>query len=245
MNQDTPVQNKSGFPTTEWSVVLGAASSNPGRARAALEKLCGRYWYPIYAYIRQSGNKVHKAEDLTQGFFAFVLEHHAFDRVDRSKGHFRSFILAALNNYILNEHDRERSLKRGGGHRIISFDESLAEERYLYEVADRSTPEKVFERRWAATLIYRVFDRLREEFERRGNAALFSGLQPFLTDEPEIGAQERLAKQLGMETGAVKVALHRARRRFGELLRREVAHTVSRPEEVEEEIRYLLAAIAD
>lgn len=245
MSQETPLQSKSSFPTTEWSVVLEAASTDPGRAQAALEKLCGRYWYPIYAFIRQRGNNVHKAEDLTQGFFAFVLERRVLECAERSKGHFRSFMLVSLTNYILNEHDRAQSLKRGGGHRIVSFDECLAEERYLHEIADHSTPEKHFERHWATTLVRRVLDRLREEFEKRGNTALFSGLQPFLTDEPETGAQERLATQLGMETGAVKVALHRARRRFGELLRREVAHTVSRPEEVEEEIRYLLAAIAE
>ena len=245
MSQEWTAQNKSGFPTTEWSVVLGAASNHPEKAAAALEKLCGRYWYPIYAFVRQSGNGVHKAEDLTQGFFAFVLKRRAFERVERSKGRFRSFILASLNNYVLNEYDRTQTLKRGGGCRIIPFEECSAEGMYLHEAVYHATPEKLFERRWAATLVRRVLDRLREEFERRGNAALFSGLQPFLTNEPEIGAHERLAKQLGMEIGAVKVSLHRARRRFGELLRREVAHTVSSPQEVEEELRHLLAAIAE
>lgn len=245
MNLDRQNRRPSGFPTTDWSVVLGAASANPERAIAALENLCGRYWYPIYAFVRQKEKDVHKAEDLTQGFFAFVLERRAFEQVERSKGHFRSFMLASLNNYVLNEYDRARTVKRGGGRRIVSYDECLAEGMYLREVVDHDTPETLFERRWAATLVCRALDRLREEFEQRGNSALFSGLQPFLTEEPETGAQERLAKRLGMETGAVKVALHRARRRFGELLRREVARTVSRPEEVEEEIRHLLAAMAE
>jgi RNA polymerase sigma-70 factor (ECF subfamily) len=245
MSQERTVKSKSGFPTTEWSAVLGAASTQPDRAAAALEKLCGRYWYPIYAFIRQNGNDVHKAEDLTQGFFAFVLEHHAFERAEPSKGRFRSFVLASLNNYILNEYDRTQTLKRGGGQRIISFDEALGEELYLHEAVDHDMSQKLFERRWAAMLVRRVLDRLREEFEQRGNTALFLGLQPLLTCEPETGTHESLARQLGMEIGAVKVALHRARRRFGELLRREVAHTVSRPEEVEEELRHLLAAIAE
>jgi RNA polymerase sigma-70 factor (ECF subfamily) len=245
MAQEKTVKNRSGFPTTEWSVVLEVASSDPGRALAALEKLCGRYWYPIYAFVRQNGTDVHKAEDLTQGFFAFVLEHRALEHVEPSKGRFRSFILASLNHYIFNERDQAQCQKRGGGHRIISFDECSAEEMYLHEAADRATPDKFFERRWAVTLVRRVLDRLLEEFEKHGNSALFSGLKPYLTNEPEIGAQEALAKQLGMETGAVKVALHRARRKFGRLLRREVAHTVSSPEDVEGELRYLLAAIAE
>ncbi len=245
MNRNGAVNNKCSFPTTEWSVVLGAANANPERAAAALEKLCGRYWYPIYAFVRQRENDVHKAEDLTQGFFAFVIGRRTFDRVEQSKGRFRSFILASLNNYVLNEYDRAQTIKRGGGCRIIPFEECSAEEMYLHEAVDHTTPDRQFERRWAATLVRRVLDRLQEEFERRGNSALFSGLQPFLTNEPEIGAHERLAKQLGMEIGAVKVSLHRARRHFGELLRREVAHTVSSPQEVEEELRHLLAAIAE
>jgi RNA polymerase sigma-70 factor (ECF subfamily) len=195
--------------------------------------------------VRRSGNDVHRAEDLTQGFFAFVLERRAFERAEPCRGRFRSFLLASLNHYLLNEHDRAQTLKRGGGRAIVSFDEHSAEQMYRRESVDDETPGKLFERQWAVTLVSRVLDRLREEFDKRGNTALFAGLQPFLTGEPDAGAQERLAGQLGMETGAVKVALHRARRRFGELLRREVAHTVNRPEDIADELRHLLAALSE
>lgn len=233
------------FPTTQWSVVLAVANTEPARASAALQKLCARYWYPIYAFIRQRGHDAHTAEDLTQGFFAAVLARRAFDQVDRDKGRFRSFILASLNNFLFNEHDRAQALKRGGGRMILSFDDQTAEELYQLDPVDHETPEKRFERQWAAVLVRRVFDQLRDEYAGRGNAALFAGLQLWLTGEPEPGATEVLARQLGMTANAVKVALHRSRRRFGELLRREVAYTVSASEEVEAELRHLLAAIAE
>lgn len=225
--------------------MLAVAATEPGRAAAALEKLCSRYWYPIYAFVRQRGNDQHTAEDLTQGFFAFAMEHHAFDRLDGEKGRFRSFILASLNNYLLNEYDRSRTLKRGGGRKMVSLDETPAEERFRHEPVDHASPEKYFERRWALVLVRRVLKQLRTEFEQRGQVNLFNSLQPSLTGELDDGAHALLAEKLQMTPGAVKVALHRARRRFGELLRHEVAHTVSRPEEVEAELRHLLGAIAN
>jgi RNA polymerase sigma-70 factor (ECF subfamily) len=235
----------SSFPTTQWSVVLQAAANPSGRSAVALERLCSRYWYPVYAFVRQRGNDAHSAEDLTQGFFAFVIEHRALERVDREKGRFRSFILASLTNYLLNEHDRSIALKRGGGHQLISLDETVAEELLGLAGTDHASPEKYFERSWAATLVRRVLQQLRAEYEQRSQTALFDGLQPSLTGDSDPAAHDRLAQQLQMNPGTFKVALHRARRRFGQLLRHEVAHTVSRPEDVEAELRHLLAAIAE
>jgi DNA-directed RNA polymerase specialized sigma24 family protein len=165
------------------------------------------------------------------------------NHAERDKGRFRSFILASLTHYLLNEYDRHRTQKRGGRCTFVPFDEGTAEEIYRREATDHAAPENYFERRWAITLIRRALERLRSEYEQRGQASLFSGLQPSLTGEPDAASQDRLAQQLDMTPGALKVALHRARRRFGELLRHEVAYTVSRPEEVEGELRYLFAVI--
>lgn len=233
------------FSTTNWSVVLAAVHSDPATAMAALERLCRRYWYPVYAFVRQRGHDIHQSEDLTQGFFHFVLERQALQRVDRQKGRFRTFILTALTNFLHNERDKSQTHKRGGRHQVISLDEEFAESVYTLEATSGETPETLFDRRWAAMLVRRVLDELRHEHEQRGKGALFAGVQPFLTGEPVGADYDRLALHLGMEAGAVKVALHRARRRFGELLRNEVAHTVSQPEEVEAEIRHLLAAMAE
>ena len=233
------------FSTTNWSVVLAAVRSDPAAAAAALERLCRRYWYPVYAFVRHRGHDVHESEDLTQGFFHFVLERQALQQVDRQKGRFRTFILAALTNFLHNERDRNQALKRGGGHEIVSLDEGFAESVYALEARTGEMPETLFERRWAAMLVRSVLEELGREHTNRGKGPVFAALQPLLTGEPSRSDYDRLAPQLAMEVGALKVALHRARRRFGELLRSEVAHTVESPEEVESEIRHLLAAIAE
>lgn len=165
-------------------------------------------------------------------------------RAQRDKGRFRNFILAALANFLHNHHDRDSAAKRGGSHVIISLDEAHAEVILAQEPENAGTPDYSFERRWAVTIIRRVLENLRAEHAKRGRLAVFDALQPHLTSEPAPGDYERLAAQLAMETGALKVALHRLRRRFGELLRKEVAHTVARPDEVEEEIRHLLTVLA-
>jgi len=231
------------FSTTQWSVVMQAAQQDPQKAQAALEKLCRRYWYPVYAFVRRRGSGVHEAEDLTQGFFHFILTRQAFQKADPQKGRFRSFLLASLSNFLRDEHDRQQTWKRGGRHQFISLHEETPENIFRYEPVDGVTPEKHFERNWAAILVKRVLEELRREHENKGKAALFAGLHPLLTDESDGDDYDRLTQQLGMEKGAIKVALHRMRRRFGELLRREVAHTVEQPHEVEEEIRQLLAAL--
>ena len=233
------------FSTTNWSVVLAAVHSDPVKATAALERLCQRYWHPVYAFVRQRGHDVHDSEDLTQGFFHFVLERQALHRVDREKGRFRTFVLTALTNFLHNERDKSQARKRGGRHQIVSLDEEFAESVYDLETKTGETPETLFERRWAAMLVRRVLEELRREYDGREKGALFAALQPFLTGEPVAADYTRLAQQLNMESGTVKVALHRTRRRFGELLRNEVAHTVEGPDEIESEIRHLMAAMVE
>jgi len=234
-----------GFSTTNWSVVLAAAQSDPAVASHALERLCGRYWYPVYAFVRQRGNDLHESQDLTQGFFHFLLERRTLQQVKRERGRFRTFMLTTLTNFLHNERDKSQAIKRGGRHQIVSLDGEFAESAYALESINDESPEGIFERRWAATLVQRVLEELQKEFAERGKAELFARMQPFLTGEPTAADYGELGRRLTMEPGAVKVALHRARRRFGELLRSEVAHTVSEPEEIEAEIRYLLARIAE
>jgi len=225
--------------------VLGAGQRDLAGATAALERLCRTYWYPIYAFVRRRGSDQHEAEDLTQAFFAFLLEKDTLKKVDRQKGKFRTFLLAALTNFLNNEWDKRQTLKRGGQRQIISLDEAAAEGLYLREPTDSLTPEKLFERRWASTVVEQVLARLKQEYVEGGKAGLFAKLEPALTGEVGTGVYAGWAAALGTSEGAVKVALHRMRRRFGELLRSEVAHTVSSPEEIDDEIRHLFAAIAN
>ncbi len=236
--------SSSDFLPTQWSVVLDAQRTQPERARAALERLCSLYWYPLYAFIRRRGHDKEDAEDLTQSFFAHLLGKDGLSRVDRSKGRFRTFLLACLVNFLNDERDRQHAAKRGGGKQTFSWDELEAEEKYQHEPAGSLTPERLFERRWALTLIDQVTRRLRQEYETGGKKELFKQLEPCLTGEVSPDFYDEVATCLKMNAGAVRVALHRLRRRLGELLRSEIAHTVTRPEEVEAEIRYLFTALA-
>jgi RNA polymerase sigma-70 factor (ECF subfamily) len=238
--------NKVGdFSTTHWSVVLEAGRTDAARTASALERLCRQYWKPIYVFVRRRGSKHHEAEDLTQAFFAHLLEKQTLKAVDRRKGKFRSFLLASLTNFLLNEWDKRQTLKRGGRQHIISLDEATADKLYNEEPVDQFSPEKLFERCWALTIVGQVFTRLREEYAAANKADLFLTLEAGLTGEMTPGLYANWAADLNMSEGAVKVALHRLRRRFGELLRSEVAYTVADPEEVAEEIRHLLAAISN
>jgi RNA polymerase sigma-70 factor (ECF subfamily) len=223
---------------------LEAGKTDYGRAVVALERLCTRYWYPVYVFIRRRGSDQHEAEDLTQAFFAHLLERETLKKVDRQKGKFRSFLLAAVANFLTNEWDKRQTLKRGGQNQIISLDDT-AEELYRREPVESLTPEKLFERRWAFTLMNQVLARLKEEYIATDKAELFAQLEPGLTNEGNPGLYADWAAALNMSEGAVRVALHRLRRRFGELLRSEIAHTVATPAEVDEEIRHLFAAIAN
>jgi RNA polymerase sigma-70 factor (ECF subfamily) len=244
MSESHETAGSSAFTTTQWSEVLEARQSEPQRARAALESLCRRYWYPLYAFIRRRGYGPHDAEDLTQSFFVHILEHDALSKVDRSRGLFRTFLLSSLVNFLSDQRDRAQALKRGGQKEVISLDAMTAEELYQHEPAGDLSAEKLFERRWATTIINQVLNRLRQEYETADKKELFLQLEGCLTGGIGSGFYDQTAKRLGMNEGAVRVALHRLRRRLGELLRSEIAHTVSGPEQVDEEIRYLFAAMA-
>lgn len=227
------------FVTTHWSVVLTAGRSDTTRAHEALEKLCRAYWFPLYAYARRRGYSVEDAQDLTQEFFARVLEHHWLSRADQARGRFRTFLLTAMERFLANEWDKVRALKRGGGQRNIPIQLDTAETRYGVEPADTRTPEQAFEYRWALALLDEVVGQLEAEFRSRGQSEMFTALKPCLVGDRASQPYAELAGKLGMEEGAVKVAVHRLRLRYRELLRAEIANTVDSDGEVEAEMRHL------
>lgn len=231
------------FFTTHWTMVLHAGQGDAPHAQEALAQLCRTYWYPLYAYVRRRGYSPEDAEDLTQGFFARLLELNSLADVRREKGKFRSFLLASLQHFLANEWDRARAAKRGGGQPIVSLDDSQAEARFRLEPVDEMTADKMFERRWALALLDQVLARLREEHAGADKSALYEALKPTLTGARESAPYAELAGRLGLSEAAVKVAVHRLRRRYRELLREEIARTVAAPEEVDDEIRHLFAAL--
>lgn len=231
------------FPTTPWGLVLAAGSTATRESADALSQLCEAYWYPLYVYVRRNGHSIEDAQDLTQEFFARILEKHYLREADRERGRFRNFLLASLKHFLANEWDRARAEKRGGKKIPISLDAATGEERYRLEPTDQLTPEKIFDRGWALTLLDRTMVRLEQEYAGVSKNDLFSKIKDFLSGNNPRGGYESAASELGMTEGALKVAVHRARRRFGELLRNEVAGTVASPEDVQDEIRYLLAAL--
>lgn len=235
---------KARFPTTHWTLVLDARTASSRQSRESLAILCETYWYPLYAYVRRRGYQEQDAEDLTQEFFARLLERHDLNSVDRSKGRFRSFLLATMKHFLANEWDRAHAQKRGGGQTTLSLDVQEAESRYIVEPADESTPESLFERSWALTLLDQVLNRLREELAAAGKLNQFNELKVCLTgDQSDVGYATP-AKKLGMSEGAIKVTVHRMRARYRDLLREEIAHTVAGPEEIEDELRDLLRALS-
>jgi RNA polymerase sigma-70 factor (ECF subfamily) len=229
------------FPTTRWTVVIAAAGSRRTEARAALVSLCEGYWYPLYAYVRRRGYPPDQAQDLTQQFFVRVLEGRYLDRADPEKGRFRAFMLTSLKFFLADEADRARAQKRGGG-AVLSFEISAGEERYQREPAHGETPERIFERRWALSVLERVMDRLRDEFVQQGRLDQFVRLKTFLLDQTDT-PYATLAKDMGTSEGALKVAVHRLRKRYRDLFRQEIAETVADPAETESELRYLAAAL--
>lgn len=235
--------SSAGFTTTNWSLVLAAMDTGPASANAALNRLCTRYWFPIYAFVRRQGCDVHHAEDLTQGFFEFLLEHDVIQKARRERGRFRSFILGSLRNFLHNQHDRAAAAKRGGGFAFVPLDAENAELLLASEPAGCTQPEQSFDRRWAATLARRAMENLRERFAERDRAALHDELLPYLTGTSSRTDHERISAKLGMTVNALKVALTRMRGEFGELLRKEVANTVASVEEVDEELRYLVSVL--
>jgi RNA polymerase sigma-70 factor (ECF subfamily) len=231
------------FATTHWSIVAAAQDSTSPEAQQALTILCTSYWYPLYAFIRRQGHAADEAQDLTQGFFARLLEQHTFAVADPAKGKFRAFLLTACKHYLGHERDKARARKRGGGRTVLSLDFADAEGRYATEPADKLTPEKLFDRRWALAVLDQVLGRLRQEYAAKGRAPLFDRLRVFLLGDRNAQPHRQAAEELQMTEGAVKVAAHRLRGRFRELVREEIARTVDRPEEIEEEIRALFTAL--
>jgi RNA polymerase sigma factor (sigma-70 family) len=231
------------FATTRWSQVLAAGQAGTGDSREALSRLCESYWYPLYAYVRRWGYDAEQAQDLTQEFFTRLLEKHYLRAADPERGRFRSFLLAALKHFLANERDRAEAVKRGGRAAIVSLEMENAEGRYSLEPPDGETPERIYERRWALTLLERTLMRLGQEARASGKQALFDRLEGYLTGEQDALPYRQLAADIGMSEGAVKVTVHRLRRRFGALLREEIGETVSTPSEVDDEIRELFRAL--
>jgi len=232
----------SNFATTHWTLIVAARDRAAPQAQEALAALCDAYWYPLYAFIRRRGHSADEAQDLTQEFFARLLEKDFLAVVDRAKGKFRSFLLAACQHFLANERDRANAQKRGGGRTHVSLDFHGAEDRYGLEPGHTLTPEKLFERRWALTLLDQVLLRLKDEFDRAEKGVLFDRLKGFLPGTGDASYGD-LAVELDMSEGALRVAVHRLRQRYRELLRETIASTVDDPDQVEDEIRSLFAAL--
>jgi RNA polymerase sigma-70 factor (ECF subfamily) len=225
--------------TTQWSQVLAARDGTETEARAALESLCQTYWQPLYAYIRHQGYGPDEARDLTQGYFAELLEKNLLAEVDPDKGRFRSFLLATLSHFLSHERARARALKRGGGAPLLSLDIAAGEAGYLLEPVEEMTPDDVFGRRWAMTVLDRAADRLQEKSTEYGTHQ-FGHLKQYLTSNDPQAPYRETASALGISESGVRSAVHRLRRRLGECLREEIAETVSNPSEVDDEVRHLM-----
>jgi len=229
------------FPTTRWSLVVAASDPKRKEVRSALASLCENYWYPLYAYLRRRGYPADQAQDLTQEFFIRVLEGRHLDRADPEKGRFRSFLLTSLKFFVADEEDRNRAQKRGGG-ALLPLEFSSGEERYQREPAHDETPERIFERRWALSVLDRVVEKLREEFVRHGRPEHFERLKVFLLGHSDT-PYAALAHEMNTSEGALKVAIHRLRKRYRELFRQEIADTVADAAEVESELRFLATVL--
>ena len=232
------------FPATHWSVVLAAGHDSSTGARAALEELCRAYWYPLYCYVRRQVGSTVEAEDLTQSFFAHLLERKTLTKVSQEKGRFRSFLLAALRYFLADEWDKVRAQKRGGGSVAISLSEAGAEERYQRECRDELTAEKLYERRWAMAVLDRAFVRLQAEFTAAGKPALGEALRDLQDHAADAGPYAEVAARLEMPVNTLKSHVHRYRQHFREVLCDEVAQTVASPADVADELRHLMAAVS-
>jgi len=230
------------FTTTQWTVVLEAQGESP-EAQEALEKLCRVYWRPVYSFVRRRGAGPEEAQDLTQGFFALLLERRDLRNVRKEKGRLRSYLLSAVKHFLADEWRRAMAIKRGKGERLISLDQLRAEESGGMEPTDPLTAERIYERRWATTLLDRVLSRLEDQYRTRGKTELFDAFNQLLADEPGAPSQAEIAAQLEMTENAVSQAFHRFRRRYQLLLRQEIAHTVATPGDIEDELRHLISVV--
>jgi RNA polymerase sigma-70 factor (ECF subfamily) len=242
-SEQAPAVPTAQFPTTHWSVVLAARQEDSPRAAAALETLCRAYWYPLYAHVRRRGHDHHAAEDLTQAYFTRLLEKHWLDSVVPEKGRFRTFLLTTIDHFLANEWRHAQAAKRGGGQIRVSLEDTrLGEERFAREPAADGAPERAFDKNWATTVLDQALARLQQEFATRGKAIHFEDWKLFLTREATAADCEASARRLGMSAGAVTVAVHRLRERYGDLLREAVARTVE-PADVDDELHYLFGLL--
>lgn len=233
------------FVTTNWSLVLSARDKASPQSTDALEKLCRAYWYPLYAYARRLGHRAEDAEDLTQEFFARLLAKNSLDAADRDKGRFRTFLLTAMKRFVAREWERARAQKRGGGSSSIPLDTALAESLYRTDAGADLSPEKLYERRYALALLDAAFKRLAKEFADAGKVGHFEVLKPYLTADRGGIPYRELANRLKLDEGAARVAVHRFRKRYREVFREEIVQTVSGPDEIDDEMRHLLAALSE
>ena len=231
------------FRTTKWSVILAARDGSPSESDRALASLCDAYWYPLYVFVRQLGNDPEQAQDLTQAYFVRLLEKDFLRDVEPSAGRFRSFLMVTMKHYLSNERQKEQALKRGGGTIKLSLDSQEAEDRYRFEPVDRLTPEEVYERRWALTVVGRVLAKIQQEYAAAGRGDRFEALKGYLKGEEPRVHYRKVAEQLEMSEPAVRVAVGRMRKRFGKLLWDEISETVANPEEVGDEVRHLLEVL--
>lgn len=232
------------FSTTHWSLVLLAGKQQSGQSSAALEKLCRAYWPPLYSFIRRRGYAEHDAQDLTQEFFARFLKRNDFENVDPVKGRFRTYLLAALENFLSNQWDRSQAIKRGGGCAFLSLDEINAEQWHSFEPRDDLSPDKVFDAHWAASVLNHALTRLRSDMAEEGKGELFDTLKPFLTSEPGEGEYAAAGQRLQRPAATVAVWVHRLRQRYREFVRMEVAQTLANPLDLDLEMRHLLEALS-
>jgi RNA polymerase sigma factor (sigma-70 family) len=230
------------FTTTHWSIVLAARGPSPA-AEEALEKLCRTYWRPLYGFVRRRGVRPEEAKDLTQGFFALLLERRDFDAVRKEKGRLRSYLLTSLKHFLTNERNRSMAIKRGQGQQLIPLEDWHERERAGYEPADTLAADQIYERRWALTVLDQVLARLGDEYRAAGNVQLFDRLQKSLTEEPDRPSPANIAHEFGMTESAVRQASYRLRQRYRQLLREEIAHTVMGPGDIEDELRHLIAVL--
>ena len=239
---DETVHSPGIFATTHWSVVLEAQGESPA-AQKALEKLCRTYWRPIYGYVRRHGAGTEDAEDLTQGFFALLLERKDLNSVRKEKGRLRSYLLASVKHFLADESRHAMAVKRGKGQRLIPLEEIREGERINVERSDRLTADQIYERHWAFTVLEQVMARLQDEYRTAGNVRFSDQMKKMLMDEPDRPSQAQLASEFGMTENAVKQAFYRFRQRYQTLLREEIAHTVAMPDDIEDELRHLITVV--